>query len=350
MKSYSHIARAVLTRPWAIDRKSPEWAAIKDVLEHRVAGDPFTEEEIQNRLQAAVRPRSAVIGGSDEERRIAILPIYGVLMPRSNILIEMSGGASVAQLSAAFADAVNDESVAAIVLDVDSPGGSVGGIPEFGAQIMAARGSKPITAVADTDAFSAAYWLATQADDLSISPSGRVGSVGVFSEHENWAKFWEETGMEHTYVHYGENKVGGNEFEPLSDHEREQMQSMVDYYGRLFDQAVAKGRGVTTTAVRESFGQGDIFPAADAVKLKMADQIETLGEAIDRLSQPQNGRRRGSSALAYVDVEHADPTAADEAVVEAVENEEQDLQAELDAIKDRIALRPYQRRRQAGTS
>jgi signal peptide peptidase SppA len=343
MKSYSHIARAVMTRPWAINRQSVEWAAIKDVIAHRVAGEPFSDEQIRDRLRAAARPRTAVIGSDRQASQIMVLPIFGVLMPRADLMLEMSGGASVGQLSAAFAEAVADDSVAAIILDIDSPGGLVSGIPEFGQQILEARDVKPIVAVADTMAASAAYWLASQASDFSITPSGWVGSVGVFSEHENWEKFWEEVGMEHTFVQYGENKTGGNEFEPLSDHEREQMQTTVDYFGRMFDQAVARGRGVSASTVKESFGQGDMFTAEDAVSRGMADRVETLGQALERVgtevSSPSGGsalRAVGAKPFAVtVDPSMADPADADPEVAEAVDEEDPALEMELVQIAAR---------------
>lgn len=353
MTRYAHIARAVLSRPWAIKKDSVEWAAVVEVLSRRVAGNEFSEDELQARLQAAGPRRAAVAVSDQDERVIAVLPIHGVLMPRANLMMDYSGGTSVAQLSAAFAEAVNDERVAGIVFDVDSPGGLVDGIPEFGEQIRAARGSKPIVAVSDTMAASAAYWLAAQAEEFSVTPSGEVGSIGVFSAHDDLSKFYEEMGLERTFITYGENKTQGNEFEPLSDHARERMQATVDYFGRMFDHAVAAGRGVKPSVVREKFGQGDMFPAEEALELGMVDRIETLNDAIGRVASGQAGRRRGRSALEQVggkmltaeipDVAAADEEQADPAVVEATEPSEE-MRDELERVKTEIALRPAKRR------
>ena len=351
MTRYAHIARAVLSRPWAIKKDSVEWAAVIEVLETRMAGQRFSEEEIEQRLAASPR-RSLPVGGDQDERFISLLPIHGVLMPRANLMLEFSGGTSVAQLSAAFADAVNDDRVQAIVFDVDSPGGLVDGIPEFGEQIRAARGSKPIVAVSDTMAASAAYWLASQAEEFSVTPSGEVGSIGVFSAHDDLSKFYEEMGLERTFISYGENKTQGNEFEPLGDHARERMQATVDYFGRMFDQAVAKGRGVSAKVVRDTFGQGDMFPAEEALKLGMVDRVETLGQVIERLSQPGGGRR-GRSALdqlggtqvaVAIDMPAVDESHADPDVTASTEGVEAAARAELEQVKTEIALRPARRR------
>lgn len=352
MTRYAHIARAVLSRPWAIKKDSVEWAAVIEVLARRQAGNEFSDEEIEQRLQAAGPRRAAVPVSDQDERVIAVLPIHGVLMPRANLMMEYSGGTSVAQLSAAFAEAINDDRVAGIVFDVDSPGGLVDGIPEFGEQIRAARGSKPMVAVADTMAASAAFWLGSQAEEFSVTPSGEVGSIGVFSAHDDMSKFYEEMGVDRTFITYGENKAQGNEFEPLSDHARERMQTTVDYFGRMFDDAVAAGRGVKPSVVRETFGQGDMFPAQEALDLGMVDRIETLTDAIRRAASGQTGPRRGRSALEQIggkmftaeitDVDEADEGLADPDVQAATEA----AGTELEQLKTRIALRPAHRRRE----
>ncbi|HYI66373.1 MAG TPA: S49 family peptidase [Candidatus Limnocylindrales bacterium] len=335
MKNYSRVARAALSQPWMIYPKSSQARAINEIMARRLAGNPLTDEEIEERLAAengerdwiarlepfgaiavdggalgrlgaqmvpmAAFRRAAASSSADRETYTAVLPIHGVLLPRVGAMERMSGATAVPDLHAAFESAVRDEAVEAIILDVDSPGGMVDQIPEFGATIFKARGSKPITAVADTMAASAAYWLASQADEVSASPSAVVGSVGAFMHHESWAKFWADMGVEHTLVTYGENKAGGNSFEPLGDHEREQMQSLVDYVGKQFDAAVAQGRAMSTADVREKFGQGDVFPAEPAKRIGMVDRIETLGETITRLGQTQTGSRSGSSALENTD-------------------------------------------------
>lgn len=359
MNRYAHVARAVLSRPWAIRKDSVEWAAVIEVLERRVSGNEFSDDELQARLATAAQRRAAVPVSDQDERVISVIPVHGVLMPRANLMSEYSGGTSVAQLSAAFGEAVNDDRVAAIVFDVDSPGGLVDGIPEFGEQIRAARGSKPITAVADTMAASAAYWIASQAEDFSVTPSGEVGSIGVFSAHDDMSKFYAEMGLERTFITYGQNKAQGNEFEPLSDHARERMQATVDYFGRMFDEAVAAGRGVKPSVVREKFGQGDMFPAEEALELGMVDRIETLTDAIRRVAAGPGGSRRDRSALEQIggkqllaevpDVAIADEEQADPAVAAATE-EGPDLRAELEELKTLIALRPARRRQTSRTS
>jgi hypothetical protein len=128
----------------------------------------------------------------------------------------------------AFREALNSPEIQAIVLDVDSPGGYVDLVPETAQEIYDARGEKPIVAVANTTACSAAYWIASQADEVVVTPSGSVGSIGVYMLHEDWSKFNEDFGIDPTYIFAGRYKVDGNPDEPLSDTAREEWQQEVD--------------------------------------------------------------------------------------------------------------------------
>ena len=131
---YSHVARTVFGVPWAI--MPDRMAAIVEVIGLRVAGGRFDATEIRERV-AAVRdeagPRNGRQGG-----QVAVIPIYGVIAHRTNLMTEMSGGSTVQSLRGMLRQALADPAVTGIVFDVDSPGGSVDGIPELAAEIRAA--------------------------------------------------------------------------------------------------------------------------------------------------------------------------------------------------------------------
>src|SRR5690606_12609791 len=111
--------------------------------------------------------------------------------------------------------------VGTIVLDVDSPGGGVYGVAEFAEEIYKARGQKRIVAVANSMAASAAYWIATAADELVVTPGGEVGSIGVYMLHEDWSGAYEKAGIKPTVIKFGENKAEGIDVEPLSESAQE---------------------------------------------------------------------------------------------------------------------------------
>ena len=220
---------------------------------------------------------------------VAIIPVHGVIRHRPGLLEQLFGiGASGQRLEARLRLAAADPDVSAIVLDVDSPGGSVGGLPELADMLFGLRGDKPIVAVANTVAASAAYWLAAQADEIVASPSAVVGSVGVWMAHVDISGFEEMLGIKTTLISAGEYKVEGNPFEPLSDEARAELQRHADASHAEFVAALARGRGVAAKTVREDFGKGRLLRAKDALAAGMVDRVGTLAETVQRL---QAGRR-----------------------------------------------------------
>jgi len=293
---YSRIWRAVAEHSWAILPSAMD--VLVEVLARRVDGRRFSAEEIAQRLSAARQGDPAT-----EQPGIARLQLFGLMAHRMNQVDDISGpgGTSTEVFGTAFRRALADPQISGIVLDVNSPGGSVHGVPELGQLVYESRGAKPIVAVANAMAASAAYWVASQADELVVTPSGEVGSVGVLAVHEDWSKADEQDGLKVTYVHAGRFKIEGNPDEPLGDEARTYLQARVDEYYDQFVRAVARGRGVAQKAVREEFGEGRMVGAERAVKLGMADRVETIEATIQRLSKRVN--RSGSRAEADVDLD-----------------------------------------------
>lgn len=308
MGSIDHVLAFARTVPWAILPERGQ--AIYEVLCRRARGVRLSAEEIS----AVVEPDRAIAAarrGADmraSQGATAVLPVFGTLMHRTHEVEGVSGGGLVSSESLArelrAADANPD--VATIVLDVCSPGGSVYGIDELGAVVEAIE--KPIVAVANACAASAAYWLASLCDELVVTPSGEVGSIGVIWLHEDHSKELAEEGIAPTFITAGKFKAEGNWLEPLTEESRAQMQSIVDRYYRAFVGAVARGRGVSTKTVESEFGQGRMFGAKDAVKLGMADRVATLDETIARIAgggrvkkRAQAHAERGLAPLADVD-------------------------------------------------
>jgi hypothetical protein len=127
---------------------------------------------------------------------------------------------------------------------------------------------------------SAAYYLSCQATEVVVSPSSLTGSIGVYSAHEDYSAADEKAGVKVTLISAGKYKTEGNMYEPLSDDARSAMQGLVDSFYGKFVKAVARGRGVSQSAVRDGFGQGRVVTAEDAVKFKLADRVDTLDEVL----------------------------------------------------------------------
>ena len=228
---------------------------------------------------------------------VFIIPVYGVIEHRADRLLEWFGGTSVESIRNALRTELADPAVRAVVLDIDSPGGTAAGISELGSEIRAVRGgAKPIVAVANTLAASAAYWIASQADELVVTPSGSVGSIGVLSVHQEMSRLLDEIGITTTVISAGPHKVDVNEYEPLNEDGRAMLQERVDTFYAMFLSAVAKGRRTTIAKVESDYGGGRVLMARQAFAAGMVDRVETIDATVARLSQSAGTRMHRVSA------------------------------------------------------
>ena len=279
---YEHIIRAFAREPWAIDPDKGRQIAI--FLAFAASGGKYTAEERAARIGArearSIRERS---GG------VAIIPIHGIMSQRVSNMSEISGGGGVSSEATARAvdEAAADDSIKAMILHIDSPGGSVHGIQELAATIRAAREVKPVIAQVDSMALSAGFWAAAQATEIVSTPGGDVGSVGVWTAHQDLSAQMEMIGVKETLISAGEFKTEGNPLEPLSDEGLAHIQARVDSVFKDFIGDLSAGRGVSSETVEQKFGQGRTLRARDALKAGMIDRISTFQETLGRFQRPQ---------------------------------------------------------------
>lgn len=286
---YQHIVTEVFRKPWAILPEKLE--VITQLVALRASGQRLTEDEIRARLDhaaLAAGPRNS----QQSYGAVAVIPIRGVISHRANLMSQLSGATSTDKLTSAFRSALADQSVKAIVFDVDSPGGGVEGVPELAEEIYKSRSQKKTVAVANAMAASAAYWLASAASELVVAPSGQVGSVGVYCAHEDLSEMYKTMGVNISLISAGKFKVEGNELGPLTDEARAALQQKVDAFYGMFVKAVGRGRRASQDDVRGGFGQGRMVLAADAVKAGMADRVATFDDTLARLGATDSNPAR----------------------------------------------------------
>jgi signal peptide peptidase SppA len=303
MKSYPHIERYVREQPWAIQRGTLE--AMLEALSLSKAGVELTREELEERTRGG-----AGQGSSSRAGAVAVIPIYGVIMPRASLFSEVSGGTSLETFRSELDEAVRDKDVGAILLDVNSPGGSTELLTETAGELRAARESKPVVAVANTLAASAAYHLGSQADELFVTPSGYAGSIGVYSAHDDLSGSQEKAGVKTTLVHAGRYKVEGNPFEPLGEEARAEMQRRVDAAYELMVADIAAGRRVAEGTVRDGYGEGRVLDAKAAQRAGMVDGVQTFDATLGALLSSGSSGRAGATIGRAVDVTLIGETAA----------------------------------------
>lgn len=290
-----HGLEALATRTLNASDAGLSTAALRAAVAQAVeSGEPYAK--VHGNTERSVARAEGVI---------AVVPVIGVVATRLSWIEELFGvsAANPNRIAAAVAMAMADPDVKAVIMVVDSPGGQTTGVPEAAEAIYQMRGKKPIYAQVIGMCASAAYWMASAADDICVTPSGMVGSVGAYMYHEDWSAAYAEAGIKPSYIKRGQFKAEFNPEIPLTDEARDHVQELVDDAYDMFTQFVAKARGVDLSVVQgEPYGEGRVFMAARAVERGLADRVRTLGETFQALGptevQTIQGRRGGSVAMA----------------------------------------------------
>jgi len=268
MMNLPHVAARVFGTPLMIARAKLE--VILGVLVPRLGGGAV--EPIDETDPAPILSVTA--------ERIAVISVIGTLVSRSGYLDAASGLASYGDIADAVTGAMGDPSVRGVVLDVDSPGGEVGGLFDLVEQIRAIRSvsAKPLWAVANECALSAAYAIASSADRIYVTRTGEVGSIGVVAVHVDESAADAKAGLAWTFVFGGTQKVDGNAHEPLSERARATIQADVDRLYSEFCALVSVNRGLTGEAARAT--NAAIYRGELAIRAGLADRLGTLDLAI----------------------------------------------------------------------
>lgn len=225
---------------------------------------------------------------------VGVINIVGTIMQRVSSLERSSGGVSSEEIGVAFDSLMADASVSAIVLNIDSPGGSVYGMHDLADKIYEARESKKIVAFANPLAASAAYLIGSAASEFYATRDGEVGSVGVFGVHIDMSEADKMEGFKYTYISAGKYKTEGNPHEPLSDEAKDHAQEAVDWHYSQLLKAIGRHRGISAGKVASDFGEGRTVMADKAKAAGMIDGTrKNLGEVVSRL-QPR-GRATGTA-------------------------------------------------------
>lgn len=263
------VASRVFGTPLLIARGKLE--VILGVLAPRLAGTPLAPAD----GTADAGPETTIT-----EQNIAVISVTGTLVSRSGYLDAASGLLSYTDVGDAVVSALADPSVQGVILDIDSPGGEVGGLFDLVETIGAAKAksNKPLWAVANECALSAAYAIASSADRLYVTRTGEVGSIGVVAVHVDESAADTKAGLAWTYVFAGETKIDGNSHQPLSDRARAAIQADVDQLYTQLCGLVASNRRLTSEAVRAT--EAAVYRGEAALRAGLADRIGTLDLAI----------------------------------------------------------------------
>jgi signal peptide peptidase SppA len=230
-------------------------------------------------ISQALDTRSERLKPYDMVDGIAIIPIQGILVHGCTWWgwNETDYGSIRELITAAFAD----PEVRAIVLLVNSPGGEVAGCFDLADWMFSVRGTKPMWAILNENAFSAAYALACCADRIIVPRTGGTGSIGVISMHVDITAALEKFGIKVSTIQFGDRKSDNYPTTPLSDVARDRFQADVDLMGEMFVDLVARNRKLAASKVRGT--QAGCFLGALGVTAGLADEVLSPDEAFLKL-------------------------------------------------------------------
>ncbi len=267
----------LITSPWAI--KPGHLEHIGDVYNQHIRGPKLDLKAMEAKLISFGDIDEAnfdIINGN------AIIPIKGSLMKNPSAFSRIFyGSRSTKEIQKRIAEALENSSVERIILDVDSPGGTVDGIQELANFIYENRGKKPIIAYSDGIIFSAAMWVASAADKRYISgDTVEVGSIGVYMMHTDFSKMDKEMGINITEIYAGKYKTAGSPNKPLDKESKEYIQGQIDYLYSIFVEDVARNLGVSVETVLSDMADAKIFIGKQAITAGLVDGVSTFDQLI----------------------------------------------------------------------
>jgi protease IV len=244
------------------------------------------EDELETRLNARekVTPgryvRSVRGFGFDGRPRVALVYAVGEIMSGESETSPFGGDlAGASTLARAIRQARNDATIKAIVLRVDSPGGSGTASEVIWRELTLARKSKPVIVSMGDVAASGGYYIAMPGDAIVAQPATITGSIGVFSGKFTLRGLYDKLGLKKEIVERGRNGAFFSEYRPWTDEEREKMRGlMVSFYGEFVSKA-AKGRGKSYEDI-DRVAQGRVWTGAEALKVGLVDRLGGLETAL----------------------------------------------------------------------
>ncbi len=267
---YPHLAGRLFGVPLLIHR--PKLDVILSVLAPRLGLDGTLPQAALPVSRPALSPTPG----------IAILPIHGSLVRRTLGMEAESGLLSYQAIQAGLAAALADPGVAGILLDVDSPGGEAGGVFDLADQIAAAARVKPIWAIANESAFSAAYALASAASRLVVTHTAGIGSVGVIAMHIDQSGLDAKAGLQYTPIVAGAHKNDLSPHAAITDEARAMLQAEVDrLYGLFIDTVASHGR-LSADALRAT--EAGLYFGEAAVAAGLADAVATFDDTLAEMA------------------------------------------------------------------
>lgn len=284
--SYQHLAARVFNQPLLLE---PAYARVFfSALSERFGASRLVDAVTGQAYAGDELKKLAFCWDEDDGERqakfyrvengIAVLPVTGTLVHKFGYVQPLSGMTGYDGIITRLQQALDDQSVKGILLDIDSPGGEVAGAFDTADLIARARDKKPVWSLANDMACSAGYLLASACSQRLITQTGIVGSIGVVVAHRSIEKALEQAGVDITLIYAGSHKVDGNPYQQLPDDVRADVQSRVNDNRQMFAAKVAEYTGLTKKSVIAT--EANTYEGGEAIKAGLASQIVNYADAV----------------------------------------------------------------------
>jgi len=276
MTDLPYLASRLYGTPLLVAR--PKLEIILGVVARKLAGDTLATPPPAN-------VDAGMTGGLQNLEGIAVIPVLGTLVRRSSYIGAASGLTSYHDIEAMAEAAFADPMVKAVLLEIDSSGGEAGGVFDLAQRLrqLAQTSGKPLWAIADEAALSAAYAIACAADRLWLTRTAEVGSIGVVAVHVDESVADAKAGLNYTFLHAGAHKVDGHPHAPLPAPVAADIQADIEQLHTQFIALVAGFRRLSVDAIRDT--EARVYRGEAALQAGLADQIGTRAEAITALQR-----------------------------------------------------------------
>lgn len=322
MRDYLHLHELIFNKPHLC---TPEYA--ETVL--AVVGEKFNIPEGAFQVQSEAKDKRE----QNVNNGVLTIPILGSMVHRGSSLDAMSGIQSYQSIQADIQEGLDNPAVKQILLDIDSPGGSVAGAFDLKDFILEAKQQKPIYALANDSMASAAYLIGSAATKVFATQTSNVGSIGVVAMHMDRSEANKKEGLKPTFIYAGDYKVAGNPHAPLEGEALQYIQESVMESYEMFISAVSENRGIDAQAVRDT--QARTFKGDKAKELGLVDDVMSFDALQKELATNSNSPKRVFQSMStgkgrLMDKEEIEKLEADFAQVSA---QVADLQGQNESLR-----------------
>ena len=311
--SHDRILKKIFSIPWAIEKS---WLKKIVAIAEREVDIVALEAKLGKPLEYTY---SAQVRGNT-----AIIPIEGPIFHKANLMTELSGATSLEMVARDFQSAVDNDAIDNIVLKMNSPGGSVVGIDEMYSLIKAAN--KKVVAHVSGSGNSAAYWIATAADEILITPASQVGSIGVVQVSMIDGK------SKDSELEFVSSASPRKRLDPKTDEGREAIMHGINSIAEVFISNVAESRGTSPEVVKQNYGKGGVLIGQEAVDVGMVDGIATFEELMASLSE-QNYSSYGENSMNVKELKAEHPKVYETVLAEGKTAAEDETSKKVDDLQ-----------------